>query len=320
MPAQSSQKGNKSKEFIDEFTKEILKVKKKKHDDRINKQKEDQRVKRAVEVGKLKQKFDSYGETAQKAPEKLELAVQAPAVQPVQNVPQPQTAPMIIQKPSSNPQPQKKPEPRIKPQNLPVTTIQIPPRLPELYPGEINFGKILFLVRDPLVTYIECPGEKKNLIIKRAGSTAKTQITLVDEEIKEIIKSFSEKARIPLVEGTLNARVANLEISAIVSESMPPSFILKRIVVDLSPKQTTSLARPMMQFPQPGQQPRAMPAMPPITRPFGPGQMPPTAQNPPNPIQQPPQRPPQQPLNQQQAPQNTENKESFLSKKITIGK
>ena len=328
MPAQSSQKGN-TNEFVEEFAKEILKVKKKKHDDRVNQQKEEQRAKNAVEVAKLKQKFDSYGEIPQKAQEKTEPAIQ-PAVQKPEA-----PKPVIVQKPFvANPQMQKRPEPRIKPRNLPITSVPIPPKLPELQPGEIDFGKILFLVRDPLITYIECPGEKRSVIIKRAGLTTRTQINLKSEEIKTIIISFSEKARIPLVEGTLNARVANLEMSAIISETMPPSFILKKIVVDLSPKQITSLTRPMMQFPQPGQQPpRQVPMMPPITRPFSPGQMPPNPGSPQAPqiqqfqgpsLQQPQAPPvqqiPNQQLSAQQAPQNAEKKEGFFNRKIKIGK
>ena len=118
--------------------------------------------------------------------------------------------------------------------------INTPQNIPQPLPGEINFGKIILLSRDPLIEYIECVSEGQGIIIKKAGQTIKTQITLTKEEIVTIIKDFSEKTRIPLIEGMLNARYGTFEISAIVSDIISPSFIIR--------KNITSYTRPPNQF------------------------------------------------------------------------
>jgi hypothetical protein len=175
------------------------------------------------------------------------------------------------------------PKPMPKPQPQKIITIPIPPKQPPLLPGEVNFGKITFLVKDPLVTYIEAPGINKNVLIKRAGITTKTQITLSKEEMLAIIKSFSETARIPLIEGMLNARLSNLEMSAVVSETTNSSFILKKNPIPEMNKPITQLQRPMMQIPTmpgvPRMSQKPTQAMPPINRPFNqPQPLPKTAQ------------------------------------------
>jgi len=135
-------------------------------------------------------------------------------------------------------------QPIIKKPEQKIVTIPISQNI-QIQPGEINFGKIIVLIRDPLITYIECPSENQNITIKKAGQTLKTQITLTKEEIKSIIVDFSEKTRIPLVEGMLNARYKDLEISAIVSEVISPSFIIRKDIIPSMQRQNQFLAKPI---------------------------------------------------------------------------
>lgn len=93
---------------------------------------------------------------------------------------------------------------------------------------DIDFGKLEVIIRDKLVSYIECSGPGVNIIVKKSENMLKTQIILTKEEIIKIIKSFSEKVNIPLIEGMLIARSEDLSISAVVSETLDPSFIIKR--------------------------------------------------------------------------------------------
>jgi hypothetical protein len=270
-------------EFLEQFTEEVILVIKRRQDKEAREKLALLRAKREVEIEKLRQRFSKYGEAPKepvsykpiKIEEKKEEIKPMPLIQPQvrKEEKKEEMIPSIIF-PPQNPQkviqsvkviiPQKQqPKPPMK-----IITIPIPPQQPPLQPGEIDFGRLRFLVKDPLVTYIEAPGPSKNVIIKRAGVTTKTQITLSKEEILSIVKSFSEKARIPLIEGMLNARLANLEIAAIVTESANPSFILKKNPIPDMNRPQTNLQRPMMPFPQPGAQRPATPAIPPVNRPF----------------------------------------------------
>lgn len=268
-------------EFLYRFTKEIIAAKKievlKKHLD----ERELARIKRQVEIEKLKQKFSSYGqmEKPEEKKEVKQIIHITPPIRPLPTIPprplerkeemKPsiktpmQSAPIIQpkQEPHKPQVQQQKPAPR-------VMTIPIPPQQPALQEGEIDLGKIRFLVRDPLVTYIECPGIEKNLIIRRAGITTRTQITLTKEEILTIIKNFSETAKIPLIEGMLNARVSNLEMSAVVSEISTNSFIIKKNPIPDMNKPISQLQKPMMQIPTMSGVPRPNNLMPPTNNIF----------------------------------------------------
>jgi len=199
-----------SQQFLYKFTKEIILVAtRKKREKELERLEEERRLAR-IKLEKLRKKFEKYGE---KKP-----------------------APIIP--PPAIPKPVKKPEPVIvqeklieKPKPVVIQPKPVIAPAPKPMPNEINFGRILPLVRDPRISYIECQGEGKNIIIKRDNNTIVTQIKLSQSEIKNIIKSFSEKAKIPLLEGMLNARADNLEISAVVSDVVSPSFILKKMMV-----------------------------------------------------------------------------------------
>lgn len=189
---------------------------------------------------------------------------------PIQpRVSQPQTPPQKIEQKPKRPILPPRPinlseKKQVKSEELQVTNIPLPPRPITIAPGQIDFGKINFLVQDPLITQIEAPGDKKNIIIKKAGNIIRTQITLTKEEILAIINSFSEAARIPLVEGMLIARIGNLEMTAVVSasEGSNVSFILRKEPIPIMIRPPTQLMRPLMQI-TPAQSPRPMPFIPP---------------------------------------------------------
>jgi len=92
----------------------------------------------------------------------------------------------------------------------------------------INFYSITPLIKDVTVTLIECYGPNKNIIIKKIGNTIKTSLVLSSEEIQSIIKSFADRARVPLIEGMLKAKVGDLSISAIISKSTNLSFVIAK--------------------------------------------------------------------------------------------
>lgn len=96
-------------------------------------------------------------------------------------------------------------------------------------PEGFDLGKLEIFIRDPLMQSIECPGPNKNLFVKKRNKTQVTNTTLTQEEITEIIKTFSEYARIPPIRGILKAAVGDLIISAIISEVVGSRFIINQI-------------------------------------------------------------------------------------------
>jgi hypothetical protein len=231
---------------------------------------EEERLRRTVEQEKLKMKFSRY-ENKEKLPpfqiKPTNLQEIKREVITAKEEYKPSTIPLQIQKPLeqktevflksttvNNTQPienktikpvQTKPieiKPIKKQEN--IVKLKIPENQTPLQQNEINFGKILFLIRDPQVDYIECPAENQNIMIKKAGHTLKTQVILTKEEIISIITAFSEKTRIPLIEGLLNAKYDNLEMSAIVSNVISPSFIIKKDIVPQFYQNPQFLSRP----------------------------------------------------------------------------
>ena len=57
----------------------------------------------------------------------------------------------------------------------------------------------------------------------------KTPIKLSKEEIDQIVRAFSESAKIPSTEGLFKAAFGNLVISAVVSDIVGTRFIIRKI-------------------------------------------------------------------------------------------
>lgn len=88
--------------------------------------------------------------------------------------------------------------------------------------------KLNFLIKDPSVTEIECIGSEQNLLVKKGGAIQKTPVTLSIEEIYELIAEFSQKTKIPVLDGTIKAALNNLILTAVLSEILGPRFILQK--------------------------------------------------------------------------------------------
>ena len=97
-------------------------------------------------------------------------------------------------------------------------------------PQGFNLGKLEQLLKDPLIQSIECPGQGQNILIKKYNKIQGTKITLSQQEINDIITSFSMQAKIPVFGGILKAAVGDLIISAVVSEVIGSRFVINKIV------------------------------------------------------------------------------------------
>lgn len=236
--------------FLKDFTEQLIEAKSDEIMKDLKSQQQKIRVKRARDVEKLKKKYIK---------------------------PQPRARPRPRAKPKAKPSTKTKPKPKKRlPRPVPVSQKLVPLNVPTPH---LDLGKLNELIADQAVQSIECPGSNKKLIIKKNNQTMKSDIKLTKQEITHVVTEFSEKARIPLMEGMLRARVGNLQISAVVSKLTSSRFIITRIYVPAPAAKLPALQQPtqlragqMMPYPMT----RAPPVrpMPRVRRPFMPGASP----------------------------------------------
>jgi hypothetical protein len=122
------------------------------------------------------------------------------------------------------------------PRFIPSPSIQIHQKPKINYSSQSNLSatdKLNMLIRDPYVNEIECVGADNFLLVKKSGITQTTQISLGIDEVYELIAEFSQKTRIPVIGGRIKAALNDLIITAVLSESLGPRFIIQKRRSDL---------------------------------------------------------------------------------------
>jgi len=120
------------------------------------------------------------------------------------------------------------------PQRFNFSQNKIPETIKDILPTPINtkvdLGKLNPFITDPTVILIECSGPDTYVSVKRIrGETRITNTKLTEKEIKEIIKTFSKTAKIPVEEGIFKAAVGKLIVSAVVSDIIGSNFLITKI-------------------------------------------------------------------------------------------
>jgi len=95
---------------------------------------------------------------------------------------------------------------------------------------QIDLEKLNPLIKDPLVKSIECNGPDENIIVRGGMGIKPTTIILTNEEILQVIKKFSETAKIPIHEGVFRVAVGKLVLLATISEVIGTKFIIKKMI------------------------------------------------------------------------------------------
>jgi len=89
--------------------------------------------------------------------------------------------------------------------------------------------KLVPFLNDPAVLGIECPGPGKNILVHKFGAIQTTPVVLMQKEIDEIMKNFSERTRIPIIQGVFKAALDNIIVTGIVSEFVGTRFYIEKI-------------------------------------------------------------------------------------------
>jgi len=130
--------------------------------------------------------------------------------------------------------PLRKPSAGRRIQILRIPEPKLPPRLQYLRPTptniQIDLEKLNPLIKDPAVKIIECNGADEYITVKGTMGTKKTDIILNKDEINQIIRKFSETAKIPIQEGVFKVVVGQLILLAIISEVVDSKFIIKKMM------------------------------------------------------------------------------------------
>ncbi len=99
-----------------------------------------------------------------------------------------------------------------------------------LQKGQVQFltsnEKVDSLLNDDAIRIIECSDGILRVNTGSGKGNEETGFRLDEQEIKEIIKKFSEKARIPLAGGIFKASIGNLMINAIISDAIGSRFLI----------------------------------------------------------------------------------------------
>ena len=120
----------------------------------------------------------------------------------------------------------------------PLPVLRIPePKLPPSFfdvrpvptPNQLDLNKLNVLINDPKIEMLECNGGDSNIIVSGKMGRKSTEITLNTDEIKQVIRTFSEAARIPLNEGIFKIAFGRLVLSAINSEVVDSKFIIRKL-------------------------------------------------------------------------------------------
>ena len=92
----------------------------------------------------------------------------------------------------------------------------------------IDLGNLNSFIQDKDVSVIECDGIHIPIKITKHGEVYETKIILSEDEIKSIIRKFADRAGEDLTEPIFKTTVANLSITAIISEFAGSKFVISK--------------------------------------------------------------------------------------------
>lgn len=116
------------------------------------------------------------------------------------------------------------------------------PSMSSQQPTTPGLLKILPLISAPDISSVECTSPGKPLLLNKYGNIQISNISLSEEEVKQILQEVSQKTRIPVITGVFKAMFDNYLFTAVVSEFVGTRFIIQK--------------KPMMRPPMPNQGPQ----------------------------------------------------------------
>lgn len=137
----------------------------------------------------------------------------------------------------------KVPTPTLPPRRRRILTVpetRLPSHLSTIRPvalpsQQIDLGKLNKVLDDLNVSTIETEGENEPVFVVGTMGRKPTSIKLSKVEINEVINRFSKEAKIPVSEGIFRAAIGKLLLTAMVSETVSPRFVIEKIKTTPTP-------------------------------------------------------------------------------------
>jgi len=88
---------------------------------------------------------------------------------------------------------------------------------------------VLFLLTDPSVQSIECPGFGRPVLLNKSGTIQVSNVLLNKEEIDNVMQVISKKTKVPITPGLFKAAFDNFLITAVISEYAGTRFVIQKV-------------------------------------------------------------------------------------------
>lgn len=92
-----------------------------------------------------------------------------------------------------------------------------------------KLGSLIYLLSDPNVSSLECPGPGKPIVLNKSGSMESSSMTFSQEEIKTVMDEVARKTGQKFDSGFVKAAVGNFIISAVISEFVGTRFVMQKL-------------------------------------------------------------------------------------------
>ena len=117
---------------------------------------------------------------------------------------------------------------------LRIPKISFPSHLKSVKPAPsekvtLDLGKLEPLIQDPHVVSIETEGESEPVYVAGSFGRKPTNIRLSKVEIDEVINRFSRESKIPKRNGMFKVAVGKLLLTAMISDSVSPRFVIEKL-------------------------------------------------------------------------------------------
>jgi len=96
-------------------------------------------------------------------------------------------------------------------------------------PDNTKLGSLIYLLSDPNVSSLECPGPGKPIVLNKSGNMENSSMTFSQEDIKGVMDEVARKTGQKFDSGFVKAAIGNFIVSAVISEFVGTRFVMQKL-------------------------------------------------------------------------------------------